>query len=285
MQAIKNFQSLPQRKSEFKELDKMLKKIYDTFIVNVDKLTDHNIRLIIGKLRDYAKVTKNEKTLRIFHNPQFIDALAESMTQREFDLETCFILLRYIQTMKHKNMTFLKHVLKIFLQTHSEGKLMDSNKSLYGFYALIHAMASANLQSKELKKMLDSMNFDLVIEKFPPEVLVTLSLNLAVLDFYNQDLMQKVFDNWRLYQKNDTQHWAYYKLWQKISVDPNYQGPSPTTEQMSSLPTLYQSSKLRSSVLSTLIRVLGDKTLIESMLRTKLHHEIGNNTIIQFAYK
>ena len=73
---------------------------------------------------------------------------------------------------------------------------------------------------------------DSQILRFDTKVLCEIAFNLAILDFYNIDILKKIFQSDVDLSNDSIILWKFCKLWQKLQTIPNYSGSSPSKTQL-----------------------------------------------------
>ena len=110
--------------------------------------------------------------------------------------------------------------------------------------------------------------------KFGTKMLYEMAFYLAILDFYNVDILKKIFKS-----DVDISHdfhilETFCNLWQKLQTIPNYSGPLPSETQLKSLRML-SINKESTEVSNLFEKLLGGPEYLKRKVWTKYYHRIG----------
>lgn len=99
--------------------------------------------------------------------------------------------------------------------------------------------------------------------------------NLASLNYYNTEILERIFRPQCRYNQSSYYMWTFCKLWQYLKTLEDYNGPMPTESQIKVLDSLKDIKRSCYPAQNCLIRYVGGPAFVATDLWSRLYHRIG----------
>lgn len=257
----------------------ILRNIYGVFIENWRLLTNEQVTRMALEISRKVVKERNEE----FYDSKLFDAFSDKIYQSKVFYDA-ITYLTTLKALKHYDKRILKFSCEEFLCQVSQNVLSPSKK-LFSFTAIIQAKAVFGYKSPVCQDIMEQIDPDELTTTLSIENLCTLCLNLACIDIYNEQMLEKLFDSKNFFLGNPYLHWSFCQLYQRLATLSNYKGPMPTNEQLSTFANLHIRKEVKQypllHVLKSIYGTSRIKATIKTNLLTRLHHEIGKKNFIK----
>lgn len=276
-EATSIFESLCSKYTYSRIGTEILRSIYGVFIDNWRLLTNEQVTRMAMEIS--RKVVKGR--MEEFYDPKLLEAFSDKILERKVFYDA-ISYLKTLKALKHCDLRILKFVCEEFLCQVSDN-VLSPPKKIFSFVAIIQAQAVFKYKSPICQDIVEQIDPDELTANLTLENLCTMSLHLACIDIYNNQMLEKLFSGGNFFLGNPYIHWSFCQLYQRLATLSNYKGPMPTNEQLSTLANLHIRKEMKQySLLYVLKSIYGSsriKGTIKTNLLTRLHHEIGKEVL------
>ncbi|XP_058808618.1 uncharacterized protein LOC131674118 [Phymastichus coffea] len=271
--SIKIFRSICRINQLTSSYHKILFKIRDVLLQNVDNLNEVEVKLIILEI-----CTQVLKGYDEFYNSLLLDMLINQIVKNNYGMEYGIQVLGKINRLNHIHLPLLQYLISkiqnnpyIFLKT---------PRTMIVF---LHGLANSNFKPSNWESLRDIIFKNYV--RLPDHVpMAYLALHIASLDDCNFDMIKHIFTmDQNLDRLKFDYHETLCELYQIVkTLYPEYTGPWPSDEILNSFKTLqFQYDPKSYPLLPALNKLLEDPVCIKTNVLTSLGHHIDHLVVLQ----
>ncbi|OXU25971.1 hypothetical protein TSAR_009290 [Trichomalopsis sarcophagae] len=261
----------------------ILHRVEDVILNNIKELNVNQVNFIIYILSERLK-SADILLAKEFYNPDFIDTLIQKLISDDVGLNSALSAIKCLCFIRHESKELLNYTFATYFEkTILSGETFDDHiNKLLVLISGASAMMHKNIFWKEIEDFI--MKSDSIL-KYSHETLTICALNLLCLESYHHSMLRTIFDCNYDYSKEQFLHWTFCKIYQKLKVEQNYDGPVASESQINALKrlsfeTYKKKGKKREDLVDYLRDGLGGSDYVKSDFTTKLFHLIDHVVIL-----
>ncbi|XP_014228933.1 uncharacterized protein LOC106653853 [Trichogramma pretiosum] len=252
----------------FSGWERILKNVINICSKNIQQIRTSDLKIILYRMS--VKLQKKDRIEELY-NSELCDEIVREIISRDVGFDNALDCLKYLIEIRHTSIDLLNYLSAKFYDSKYLSRKIISNET-QSLLILLNAMSAIRYKPLVWTEIFGSLKKSSKLPRMPIETLIVYSLHLAVLDCFDNKILEQLLCYEHDIEPNSYINWATIKLCQILKTHPNYNGPLPSDKLIASFANMVPVRRI--FMQPNLEHALGGSDYVISNVRTKLNHSI-----------